>query len=1278
MIPEMTQLQSSDFLLPELNGIGDAVCEVLALGVEEDVLGESILARVDGLIKQGRVTSGDVVRLSLFTDAMRVAEGAIAADGRISDAEVNYALPLVQATARRMSAFRAYYAHMRDATRDHVREFIETHRPDRQLFGGACQSTRWLGLEIVRRVADETGDRGPLDRYAEIMLRLLEETIAIDGSSAPAERVRAELEERLGLRRLLAQAEAAAPEDSQDPRARAFCSVDAPEVFHAIAHANQIWRRDPLDVETVHQDTRSLFSRLLERAVEQTDAGTGRVLLVLGEAGSGKTHLMRAFRERVHSQRSGYVGYMQMSAAPDDYARYVLIHLIESLEKPYDEPGVQDSGLMCFSDALLMAPLSISPEERQRLRDAELSQEELCSLVFELADDVVRDPRFTDVDLDLVRALLFLQRREPPLYKRVVKYLRCEPLGKRDLSMLGDLAPRTGSDDALRMTGQLGKLIARVEGGALVLLLDQLEDIYKQDGATDRFRRCMDVVRHVSDQVPNALVVITCLRDIYKDLKVHLTKSVLDRIERDPEPQHLLVGRSLVEIEAMVERRLAHLFESQGVRHRAEQPHFPYPRTLLESLATLGARDVFANLHAYQARCIAQGALIGAADAALITPVESVAPPPPSLTLLWTEFQAGHAPSAQVPDDDDALLELLRSTLRASTDELPPGSSLAIERGPGGLTVALPDRGEEPRTALVQITNKTPRGGALTKQLEALIRAAGKRCTPVAVRSSDFGGGAGSTLAKQLGALAKAQGRRLVVDDGTWRMFLAYQAFHARYRDSAEFKAWAQDTRPLLDLEVMRALLGLPSVASGVAPFPHHLDEVRTVPPAKATKSVRPEPPLQTVAPLLVQPPDSHNGPLHLGVTISVNAKPAELDPQQLKRHAAFLGSSGSGKTSLALNVIEQLVARGVGAILLDRKGDLAVYADPAAQQRLEVDNMRARRRRELFEQAHVRLFTPGNPMGRSLRIRAVPEGLEALPPHERAQIAQFAAQGLGAMMGYKGTGAELTYLAILSKAIEVLGQLRGTGEVQLRQLIDLLAEEDESLVAEIGHLDPKLFKKLVTHLETLRLNHGALLESRDEPLRAEVLLGRDGSVPEGKVPITIISTKFLGDVERVDFWVSQLLVELSRWCSRSPSAQLQSVLFLDEADAYLPATSKPATKEPLMDLLKRARSAGLGVMLATQNPGDLDYKARDTITTWWLGRISSKTAIEKMRPLLSECRTDVSSALATASVGEFFQVADGHALRMRTERSLVDTVQLAEERILQLAQPGDRKAAQG
>jgi hypothetical protein len=213
--------------------------------------------------------------------------------------------------------------------------------------------------------------------------------------------------------------------------------------------------------------------------------------------------------------------------------------------------------------------------------------------------------------------------------------------------------------------------------------------------------------------------------------------------------------------------------------------------------------------------------------------------------------------------------------------------------------------------------------------------------------------------------------------------------------------------------------------------------------------------------------------------------------------------------------------------------------------------------------------------------------------------------------------------------------------------------------------------KKLVDKLEALRINHGVLLESEDPPLVAENLLGFDAPRRDGRVPMTILSTKFLGSQPCVDFWVSQFLIELSRWSSRSPSKDLQALLFLDEADIYMPASSKPATKEPLQSLLKRARSAGLGILLATQNPGDFDYRGRDNISTWWVGRIASSTAIDKMKPLLSECKVDISSALANQSTGEFFQISNGNAQRIRSDRSLMNTTQLSEDRIVELAKAG-------
>ena len=123
-----------------------------------------------------------------------------------------------------------------------------------------------------------------------------------------------------------------------DPRMAAFCSPGRNEVFASIVGTPQIWTPDPYDVESIHAEAREAFERLLNRAAAGPTAG--KVHLLLGEAGSGKTHLMRAFRTRAHAQGLGYCGYLQMTTEASSYARYMLAHLIDGLEQPYAPDGL--------------------------------------------------------------------------------------------------------------------------------------------------------------------------------------------------------------------------------------------------------------------------------------------------------------------------------------------------------------------------------------------------------------------------------------------------------------------------------------------------------------------------------------------------------------------------------------------------------------------------------------------------------------------------------------------------------------------------------------------------------------------------------------------------------------------------------------------------------------------------------------------------------------------------------------------------------------------------
>ena len=232
------------------------------------------------------------------------------------------------------------------------------------------------------------------------------------------------------------------------------------------------------------------------------------------------------------------------------------------------------------------------------------------------------------------------------------------------------------------------------------------------------------------------------------------------------------------------------------------------------------------------------------------------------------------------------------------------------------------------------------------------------------------------------------------------------------------------------------------------------------------------------------------------------------------------------------------------------------------------------------------------------------------------------------------------------------------SGPVTLDGLIQVVHENDPALVARIGHLDTRLFGQLVQNLETLKLTSTQLFAPGGEPLDIDRLLGTGPCARPGFTRLTVISTKFFRDNTQIQFWVAQLLMAALRWASKNPRDSLQAALLFDEADLYLPAQSKPATKAPMEDLLKRGRSAGLGMLLATQSPGDLDYRCRDNIGTWFLGRIKESTALQKLRPMLAN-RPDVLERLPEQSIGAFHLWRPASVLAFQAGLSVLTTEQL-------------------
>ena len=348
-----------------------------------------------------------------------------------------------------------------------------------------------------------------------------------------------------------------------DPRVAAFCTPTGPEVFSGIVHGNQIWTPDPFDIETIHAEARDVFARLLNRASSTELPPHGKTLLLLGEAGSGKSHLMRAFRTSAHVAGTGYCGYLQMISRTDNYARYILSNLIDSLEQPY-KPGQTETGLIRLARGLI-GLIDVPAEERDQLaNDPTLQTADTAQLVHRLAYIAVQEPRFRGIDIDVIRGVLFVLASDPRLHALALKWLRCEDLGRPDREMLGDLVPRPEAEKPLRTIIELGRLMHAVHEAAFVLLVDQLEQMIDLDRYSqkqgEQFRFAINSLVDVADGLPNAVIVIGCLEDLFTEGRQHIPRTKLDRIEHDPGSIRLSSRRTESEIAAMLAPRLEAIF----------------------------------------------------------------------------------------------------------------------------------------------------------------------------------------------------------------------------------------------------------------------------------------------------------------------------------------------------------------------------------------------------------------------------------------------------------------------------------------------------------------------------------------------------------------------------------------------------------------------------------------------------------------------------------------------------------------------------------------------
>ncbi|HEV7298125.1 MAG TPA: DUF87 domain-containing protein [Tepidisphaeraceae bacterium] len=384
-------------------------------------------------------------------------------------------------------------------------------------------------------------------------------------------------------------------------------------------------------------------------------------------------------------------------------------------------------------------------------------------------------------------------------------------------------------------------------------------------------------------------------------------------------------------------------------------------------------------------------------------------------------------------------------------------------------------------------------------------------------------------------------------------------------------------------------------------------------------------------------------------------------DSKDLVTHAVCVGMTGSGKTGLCIGLLEEAAIDKIPAIVIDPKGDLSnllltfpnleaaefrpwINEDDAAKKGLSPDEYAAQqatfwkeglagwgqdgaRIQKLRDAADFVIYTPGSSAGRPISILKSLGAPDAAILEDHDLLQERISTTVTSLLGLLGVDAD----PIQSREHILLSTIfnaawKDGNELSLKDLFDQIKTPPFQQVG-VSTLDEFLSEKergaLAMKLNNLLAAPGFASWLSGDALDVDKLL----HAPSGKPKVSIFSISHLSDAERM-FFVSLLLNQVIGWMrGQSGTTSLRAIVYMDEIFGYFPPVANPPSKGPLLTLMKQARAFGVGTVLATQNPVDIDYKGLANAGTWFIGRL--QTERDKLRVL-----DGLAGASAEAGVG--------------------------------------------
>lgn len=379
---------------------------------------------------------------------------------------------------------------------------------------------------------------------------------------------------------------------------------------------------------------------------------------------------------------------------------------------------------------------------------------------------------------------------------------------------------------------------------------------------------------------------------------------------------------------------------------------------------------------------------------------------------------------------------------------------------------------------------------------------------------------------------------------------------------------------------------------------------------------------------------------------IDDNFVPLVYKNKDLLTHAAIIGMTGSGKTGLGISLLEEAAIDNIPSIIIDPKGDMTnlLLTFPSLQgsdfepwieeqdasnnglsvkefaqntanlwkNGLERDFQNASRIEKLKNCADFTIYTPGSDAGVQISILSSFKAPNKEVVEDNDLLVSLINSTVSSILSLIEEKSDTTSKESILISSIFMNYFKENKDLTLEELITLIVTPPFS---KIGVFDLETFFAQSERLKlALKLNNIIANPSFKTWIEGETLDISNLLYDEtGKAKVSIFSIAHLNDSQRM-FFVTLLLNQMVAWMRRQEgTTSLKALLYMDEIFGYFPPNSNPPSKQPMLTLLKQARSFGIGIILSTQNPVDIDYKGLANIGTWFIGRLQTKQDKEKV-----------------------------------------------------------------